>query len=165
VPVKNAPENQEEGAAPAVQGVGDLSVGATIHALRCVKGATAIPTDQQVLSGGVENYRSNLLLSLIGSGLHNASFVQDGNKGQNRVPTVTEQQMIMKELCGGSPDGEPEIQALAGLSNCVNSIRLYTQSLRFCRLPSANLVLHDHSTCIRASKQQALGCLKAARVT
>ena len=55
VPVKNGQEGtgQDESVAPNVQGVGDLSVGATIHALRNVKGASTIPVDQQVLSGAV----------------------------------------------------------------------------------------------------------------
>jgi protein JSN1 len=108
VPTKNANDGNggEENANIAVQGVGDLSVGATIHALRGIKGAATIPTDQQVLGGAVENYRSNLLLSMIGSGMH--------NNGYNATPSVTEQQMVMRELSGGSPDAEGEVQALAG---------------------------------------------------
>jgi protein JSN1 len=53
----------------AVQGVGDLSVGAMIHALCSVKGASTIPADQQVLGGAVGNYRSRLLLNMIRSGV------------------------------------------------------------------------------------------------
>lgn len=107
VPTKNSTDGNggEENANVAVQGVGDLSVGATIHALRGIKGAATIPTDQQVLGGAVENYRSNLLLSMIGSGLHNSAY--------NATVTVTEQQMIMRELSGGAPDAEVEVQALA----------------------------------------------------
>ncbi|KAF5365616.1 hypothetical protein D9758_003189 [Tetrapyrgos nigripes] len=114
VPVKNGQEGAAEEAAPvSVQGVGDLSVGATIHALRNVKGAITIPTDQQVLSGVVENYRSNLLLSMIASGQHNSSLMPDIAKPPSWVATVTEQQMIMKELSAGSADAEADIQALA----------------------------------------------------
>lgn len=107
VPTKNSADGNggEENVNVAVQGVGDLSVGATIHALRGIKGATTVPTDQQVLGGAVENYRSNLLLSMIGTGLH--------NNGYNSTATVTEQQMIMRELSGGSQDAEVEVQALA----------------------------------------------------
>ncbi|KAI0303363.1 hypothetical protein B0F90DRAFT_1809585 [Multifurca ochricompacta] len=106
---------QEEAPSLNVQGVGDLSVGATIHALRSVKGASTIPVDQQVLGGTVENYRSNLLLSMIGTGTHNTAFVNDGTpKPAGWSPTVTEQQMIMKELSGGAPDADADIQALAG---------------------------------------------------
>jgi protein JSN1 len=116
VPVKNGQDGVNgDDAPPVAVGVGDLSVGATIHALRSVKGATTIPAEQQVLGGGVENYRSNLLLSMISSGQHSALFIVDGmTKQQARAPSVTEQQMILKELSGGSPDAEADIQALAG---------------------------------------------------
>jgi protein JSN1 len=116
VPVKGGPEGgQDESPNVAVQGVGDLSVGATIHALRGVKGASTVPADQQVLSGAVENYRSNLLLSMIGAGTHTAAYVSDGlSKPAGWAPSVTEQQMIMKELSVGSADAEADIQALAG---------------------------------------------------
>ncbi|EMD38583.1 hypothetical protein CERSUDRAFT_113767 [Gelatoporia subvermispora B] len=111
VPVKNGQEGgagQDEASGLNVQGVGDLSVGATIHALRHVKGAATVPVDQQVLSGAVENYRSNLLLSMIASGAHSA-FIDGVGKP---AASVTEQQMIMKELSGGSPDAEADIQIL-----------------------------------------------------
>ncbi|KAK7466954.1 hypothetical protein VKT23_004018 [Stygiomarasmius scandens] len=114
VPVKNGQEGAAEETVPvSVQGIGDLSVGATIHALRNVKGATTIPTDQQVLSGAVENYRSNLLLSMIASGAHNHTLMPEIAKPPSWTPTVTEQQMIMKELSAGSADAEVDIQALA----------------------------------------------------
>ncbi|KAI0255365.1 hypothetical protein BJV78DRAFT_1119714 [Lactifluus subvellereus] len=116
VPVKNGQDVPGQDDAPSlnVQGVGDLSVGATIHALRSVKGASTIPVDQQVLGGTVENYRSNLLLSMIGTGAHNTAFVNDGTpKPAGWSPTVTEQQMIMKELSGGAPDADADVQALA----------------------------------------------------
>ncbi|KAI0062381.1 hypothetical protein BV25DRAFT_680875 [Artomyces pyxidatus] len=116
VPVKNGQEGATGEEAPSlnVQGVGDLSVGATIHALRSVKGASTIPVDQQVLGGTVENYRSNLLLSMIANGTHNTAFVNDGTaKPAGWTPTVTEQQMIMKELAGGSSDADADIQALS----------------------------------------------------
>jgi protein JSN1 len=113
-------KNSQEGTAggdenpSVVQGLGDLSVGATIHVLRSVKGASTIPADQQVLGGAVENYRSNLLLSMIGSNAH-ASYITDGlAKPAGWVPSVTEQQMIMRELSVGSTDAEADIQALSG---------------------------------------------------
>ena len=113
--MKNGQEGagQDEGVPPNIQGVGDLSVGATIHALRNVKGASTIPVDQQVLSGNVENYRSNLLLSMIGSGLHNAQL-DAANKAAGWQASVTEQQMIMRELSGGAADADADIQVLAG---------------------------------------------------
>ncbi|KAF4576841.1 hypothetical protein EYR36_004821 [Pleurotus pulmonarius] len=116
VPVKNGQEgtgSPEETANAPVQGVGNLSVGATIHALRSIKGASTIPSDQQVLGGAVENYRSNLLLSMIASGNHASSFANDGTKPAGWMPALTEQQMIMRELCAGTADTEIEVQALA----------------------------------------------------
>jgi protein JSN1 len=108
VPTKNGNDGSanDDNANIAVQGVGDLSVGATIHALRGIKGASTIPSDQQVLGGAVENYRSNLLLSMIGNGLHTSG-------PGYASPSVTEQQMIMREISGGAVDAEPEVQALA----------------------------------------------------
>jgi protein JSN1 len=117
VPVKNGQDGTgaEEAAPVSVQGVGNLSVGATIHALRGVKGASTIPTDQQVLSGVVENYRSNLLLSLVASGLHTQT--SDGSaKPAGWAPSVTEQQMVLREISGGDPNAEADIRALAGES-------------------------------------------------
>ncbi len=117
VPVKNGQEGggPDDNGCVTVQGVGDLSVNATIQALRMVKGASTIPADQQVLSGAVENYRSNLLLSMIGTGSHTAAYMSDGlPKPAGWTPTVTEQQMIMMELSAGSNDAEADIQALAG---------------------------------------------------
>ncbi|KAI0670550.1 hypothetical protein C8Q78DRAFT_1079505 [Trametes maxima] len=114
VPVKNGQDGsggQDEGSNVNVQGVGDLSVGATIHALRNIKGAATIAIDQQVLSGSLENYRSNLLLSMIASGAH--AGYDNAGKPSGWSPSVTEQQMIMKELSGGSPDAEADIQTLS----------------------------------------------------
>ncbi|PPR01218.1 hypothetical protein CVT24_006045 [Panaeolus cyanescens] len=116
VPVKNGQEtngNGEENVNVVPQGVGEMSVGATIHALRGIKGASTIPADQQVLGGAVENYRSNLLLSMIASGMHTAPHSADGAKPPGWSASVTEQQMVMRELAGGSPDAEADIQALA----------------------------------------------------
>ncbi|KAG6813626.1 hypothetical protein H0H92_009243 [Tricholoma furcatifolium] len=117
VPVKNGQEGAggpEENANVVVQGVGNLSVGATIHALRSVKGASTIPADQQVLGGAVENYRSNLLLSMVGSGAHSGPYLNEGlPKSASWAPSVTEQQMIMRELSVGATDAEADIQALA----------------------------------------------------
>ncbi len=112
VPVKNGQENgtAPEDSSSLAQGIGELSVGATIHALRGIKGASTIPAEQQVLGGAVENYRSNLLLSMIASGLHTGQ----GPDGKSCI-SVTEQQMVLRELSGGSVDAEPDIQSLAGV--------------------------------------------------
>lgn len=105
----------EETTAVSAQGVGDLSVGATIHALRSVKGASTIPADQQVLGGAVENYRSNLLLSMIARGTHHSMLAaSDSIPKHGWTASITEQQMIMKEISKGAVDAEADIQALAG---------------------------------------------------
>lgn len=121
MPVKNGSDGGNDGegnGTPAnanIQGVGDLSVGATIQVLRSVKGASTIPADQQVIGGAVENYRSNLLLSMIGSGLHTGIVNNDGSaKSTGFLPSITEQQMIMKQLSDGSPEAEMDIMALSG---------------------------------------------------
>ncbi|GAB1517666.1 hypothetical protein RhiTH_000716 [Rhizoctonia solani] len=113
VPVKNSGSGDgvDEGMGAGVQGVGDLTVGATIHALRTVKGAATIPADQQVLGGSIENYRSNLLLSMIGSGTHKA-LGSNSNNGAGWTASITEQQMVMLELSGGAADAEADIKAL-----------------------------------------------------
>jgi len=101
VPVKNGQENGSSGedTSNLVQGIGDLSVGATIHALRGIKGASTIPAEQQVLGGSVENCRLNLLLSMIASGMHTGQ----AHDGKYAVPVpVTEQQMILREISGGT---------------------------------------------------------------
>jgi hypothetical protein len=137
----------EESANNAVQGIGDMSVGASIHALRNVKGASTISADQQVLSGNVENYRSNLLLNMLAGGLESVA----------ETPTipVTEQQMIMMALSAGSPDAEADIQALAGMflfTLCGVSVN------RLCRVPPTNNVLHHYTVGGRSFTEQALGC-------
>ncbi|KEP52987.1 pumilio domain protein C56F2 [Rhizoctonia solani 123E] len=113
VPVKNSGsgDSVDEGMGAGVQGVGDLTVGATIHALRTVKGAATIPADQQVLGGSIENYRSNLLLSMIGSGTHKV-LGGSSNNGAGWTASITEQQMVMLELSGGAADAEADIKAL-----------------------------------------------------
>ncbi|KAG9001610.1 hypothetical protein FRB93_012036 [Tulasnella sp. JGI-2019a] len=118
VPVKNAvgPDGQpiaadSEAANVSIPGGKDLSYGNVIHGLRSVKGASAIPVDQQVLGGAVENYRSNLLLSLISSGAHAKSTAAAGVDGKG--PAVTEQQIVMQELSDGSPDAAAEIASLS----------------------------------------------------
>lgn len=114
VPVKSGstPGEGEEGPnnGSGIQGVGDLSVGATIHTLRGIKGASAVPADQQVLGGAVENYRSNLLLSMLSQ--INQVAVSSIPNPVNGTP-VTEQQMIMKMLGDGAGEQEADLSALA----------------------------------------------------
>lgn len=111
VPVKSgaSPSDGEEGATAGIQGVGELTVGATIHTLRGIKGASAVAADQQVLGGAVENYRSNLLLSMLGS----ISILNSTNGGVGAP--VTEQQMIMKLLGDAVNEPEVDLSPLAGM--------------------------------------------------
>jgi protein JSN1 len=155
VPTKGNPEGPAtETEVPVnVQGVGQLSVGATIHALRSIKGASTIPVDQQVLSGSLENYRSNLLLSMIGSGLHTGGSTLDGTTRPGTwSPLITEQQMIMRELSGGGPDAEADITVLAGKFLCAPvatprpSSPLQTSVLLPCTTPRFHLFLSDLTT-------------------
>jgi protein JSN1 len=114
----------EENGNTSVQGIGDLSVGASIHALRNVKGASTISADQQVLSGNVENYRSNLLLNLLAGAADSVA---------ENLPSspVTEQQMIMKALSAGSPDSDADVQALAGTFGFIHVLSTYHSHLEF----------------------------------
>lgn len=96
-----------------------------------------------MLGGAVENYRSNLLLSMIASGNHASSFANDGTKPAGWMPALTEQQMIMRELCAGTADTEIEVQALAGQSKRWLNPRV---ALMVCRLPSSYHVLHFDSS-------------------
>lgn len=120
VPVKNTngPDGQpvaaDETSNVSVPGGSDLTVGATIHALRSVKGASMIPADQQVLGGAVENYRSNLLLSLISSGAHASTTAVAGTLPDGKPVSITEQQIILRELSNGAPDAAHDVAALAG---------------------------------------------------
>jgi protein JSN1 len=133
VPVKNGQEGED--ASLTAQGIGELGVGPTIQALRTVKGASSIPADEQVLGGAVENYRSNLLLTMITSGQH--SYVTDGTP--KPVNSITEQQMIMRELTAGNPDADADIQALAGMYDSLSCLTSYltliqTSVLRPCTI-------------------------------
>ncbi|KZT54566.1 hypothetical protein CALCODRAFT_499618 [Calocera cornea HHB12733] len=100
---------EESGYISGPSGVGDMTIGAAIHALRNIKGATSVPTDQQILGGSVENYRSNLLLNMVSAGLNQPTDTAEGTKSG---VLVTEQQMIMRELSDGVPS-EPYLQAMA----------------------------------------------------
>ncbi|KAF6764874.1 pumilio/RRM domain-containing protein [Ephemerocybe angulata] len=108
VPTKNSTDGNggEENANVAVQG-SRRSERRSNHS-RSSRESRVLPLSpltNRSWEAAVENYRSNLLLSMIGSGLHNSAY--------NATVTVTEQQMIMRELSGGAPDAEVEVQALA----------------------------------------------------
>jgi hypothetical protein len=143
VPTKGGVEGNpgQEEVAVNVQGIGEMSVGATIHALRGIKGASTIPVDQQVLSGSLENYRSNLLLSMIGSGMHTIAYASESAaKSGNWSPPMTEQQMIMRELSGGALDAEAEIEALAGEYASALHFQLLNVAIQISDLPLCTIL-------------------------
>lgn len=132
VPVKSgsdSAEGENSAVVSTTQNVPNLSVGATIHALRNIKGASTIPSDQQVIGGAVENYRSNLLLSMIGSGMHANGASSEGQRPPNWAQAVTEQQMIMRELSDNSVDAEADIEVLAGSFILLNGNRMRAYEL------------------------------------
>jgi hypothetical protein len=115
--VKNGQEGSsvlDDSPSVAIQGVGDLSVNATIDALRSVKGTSTIAADQQVLC------RSNLLLSVIGPGMHNIVYASDGLS--EPVGSAFCDRTINNHAgtCQGKHrrgDGCPGLQALCGQSS------------------------------------------------
>jgi protein JSN1 len=156
VPVKGSPDGSGSDDSPnvAVQGIGDLSVGATIHALRSVKGASTIPADQQVLGGAVENYRSHLLLSMISSGMHTATHSPDGHaKPAGWAPSVTEQQMIMRELSSGSVDAEADVYSLSGTRSARFRLAFILGTNVMPRVPTAYDVLYYNPPSLRETPQ------------
>lgn len=79
--------------------------------LNSVRGATAVTTEQQLSAegGGVENYRSQLVLDLVKQGVHEQ--VLERGLGQDGV--VSEQQMIMQVLSGGRREEDGDVRAAA----------------------------------------------------
>lgn len=82
-----------------------------------VKGAAAVSTEQQlsVEGGGVENYRSQLVIDLVKAGIHEQVL----EKGLANGGVVSEQQMIMQVLSGDRADQDGDIKAAAGESHVV----------------------------------------------
>lgn len=79
--------------------------------LQSVRGATAVTTEQQlsVEGGGVENYRSQLVLDLVKAGVHEQVL----ERGLAQDGAVSEQQMIMQVLSGGRREEESDVRAAA----------------------------------------------------
>ncbi|KAL7416118.1 hypothetical protein BDY24DRAFT_413024 [Mrakia frigida] len=116
VPSKTAP-NGVPFEASGMPGIADLSVGASIHALRQIKGVSDVPADQQVLGGSIEDYRSNLVIDLIGAGEHKLVTSSEAAPTGPApwVASVSDQQMIMRILSGGGndPQTEADVQSVA----------------------------------------------------
>jgi hypothetical protein len=83
---------------------------------------------------------------MIGAGTHTAAYVPDGiAKPAGWAPSVTEQQMIMKELSMGSSDADADVQALSGMC-WVGWLLSFDNFFSFHnRISTTDDVLHDHS--------------------
>lgn len=81
------------------------------EALSSVQGAGAVSTDQQLSpsNGGVENYRSPLVLDLIKAGVHEQVL----EKGLGTGGVVSEEQMIMQVLSAGQPGEDEDVRSVA----------------------------------------------------
>jgi len=81
--------------------------------LNTVKGATAVSTEQQLSpeGGGVENYRSPLVLDLVKAGVHEQ--VLENGLAQEGV--VSAQQMIIQVLSAWREE-DGDVRAAAGSS-------------------------------------------------
>lgn len=79
--------------------------------LSSVRGATAVTTEQQlsVEGGGVENYRSQLVLDLVKAGVHEQVL----ERGLAQDGAVSEHQMIMQVLSGGRREEDGDVRAAA----------------------------------------------------
>ncbi|WWD16333.1 hypothetical protein CI109_100759 [Kwoniella shandongensis] len=90
----------------------DSTPGKLGDALDVVKGAAAVSTEQQlsVEGGGLENYRSPLVLDLVKQGVHEQVL----EKGLGNDGVVSEQQMIMQVFSTGA-DEDGDIKAAAEL--------------------------------------------------
>jgi protein JSN1 len=81
-------------------------------ALIAVEGATGVSPEKQTSAegGGVENYRSQLVIGLVKAGV--AEQVLE--RGLTDGGTVSEEQMIMQVLGGGRIEEEGDVRAAAG---------------------------------------------------
>ncbi|KAL7420080.1 hypothetical protein Q5752_005045 [Cryptotrichosporon argae] len=82
-----------------------------LEGLGAIKGATSVSAEQQLSAegGGVENYRSQLVLDLVKAGVHEQVL----EKGLATGGEVSEQQMIMQVLSGGRVEEDGDVRAAA----------------------------------------------------
>lgn len=92
-------------------GSSDDEDGTLGEALNTVKGAAAVSTEQQLSAegGGVENYRSQLVIDLVKQGVHEQVL----EKGLDNDGVVSDQQMIMQVLSTNAEE-DGDIRAAAG---------------------------------------------------
>jgi protein JSN1 len=79
-----------------------------------VEGAQSVTTAQQLSAGagGVENYRSPLVLEMVKNGVHDQVL----EKGLASGGVVSEQQMVMQVLSAGRMNEDEDVKAAAGMS-------------------------------------------------
>lgn len=111
-------------------------------ALNTVLGAASVSTEQQmsVEGGGLENYRSPLVLDLVKQGVHE-QVLEKGLAGEDG--NVSDQQMIMQVL-SSQPDEDSDIKAAAGQLKNIFSFSMFCTDHKGSRSPSACYVLYRH---------------------
>jgi len=89
-------------------------IGQVLSGLTNVEGANSVTTAQQLSAdaGGVENYRSPLVLEMVKNGVHDQVL----DKGLGKGGVVSEQQMIMQVLSAGRVNEDADVRAAAGTS-------------------------------------------------
>ena len=77
-----------------------------------MEGAQSVTTAQQLSAGagGVENYRSPLVLEMVRNGVHDQVL----EKGLASGGVVSEQQMVMQVLSAGRMNEDEDVKAAAG---------------------------------------------------
>jgi protein JSN1 len=96
---------------PVIGGPENEQVPKLGEGLNTVRGATGVSTETQlsVEGGGVENYRSQLVLDLVKQGIHEQVL----ERGLAQDGAVSEQQMIMQVLSGARREEEADVRAAA----------------------------------------------------
>lgn len=110
--------------------------------LAIVNGASAVSTEQQISAegGGLENYRSQLVVDLVKAGVHEQVL----EKGLAKDGAVTEQQMIMQVLSSDRAEDE-DVKAAAGTSEFLKVICLTIRTSTACD------ILHGHPAHFRTT--------------
>lgn len=85
------------------------------EALNTVQGAESVSTQQQLApsGGGVENYRSPLVIDLVKAGVHEQVLEKGLGTGVDGG-VVSEEQMIMQVLSAGLPGEDEDVRLAAG---------------------------------------------------
>jgi protein JSN1 len=126
-PLLGGPEN--DGSSPQIDQV--------LSGLGHVQGAVSVSTEQQLSAdaGGVENYRSPLVLEMVKNGIHEQVL----EKGLATGGVVSEQQMIMQVLSAGRMNEDADVRASAGMSLCFE----VGNELMLLRNPPASKLLYN----------------------